>query len=76
MHYGRTSCRLSFALKQIDFARSYTLGIINEIDEAAWFTMPPGCPTHVAWQVGHLADGASMASACFVSGGGRKLTPS
>src|SRR3954471_18874181 len=46
---------ISLAIQQIEFARSYSLGIINEIDEADWFTMPPGCPTHLAWQVGHLA---------------------
>src|SRR5262245_4777143 len=46
---------LALALQQIEFARNYTLSIVNEIDEAQWFTMPPGCPTHVAWQVGHLA---------------------
>jgi DinB superfamily len=46
---------LSLALKQIEFARAYTLGILAEIDEAEWFTMPRGAPTHVAWQVGHLA---------------------
>jgi len=44
-----------FALQQIEFARSYMLAILAEIDEADWFTMPAGCPTHVAWQVGHLA---------------------
>jgi hypothetical protein len=43
------------ALGQLEFARAYTLSTIAEIDEAAWFAMPPGCPTHVAWQVGHLA---------------------
>ena len=46
---------LELALKQIEFARSYTLSILAEIDEADWFVMPAGCPTHVAWQVGHLA---------------------
>jgi DinB superfamily len=46
---------LMVALQQIEFARSYMLGILAEIDEADWFTMPAGCPTHVAWQVGHLA---------------------
>jgi DinB superfamily len=46
---------LSLAVAQIEFARNYTLSILAEIDEALWFTMPPGCPTHVAWQVGHLA---------------------
>jgi len=46
---------LEFAIGQIEFARAYTLSILAEIDEGLWFTMPPGCPTHVAWQVGHLA---------------------
>ena len=46
---------LQLALRQIEFARSYVLSILAEIDEAEWFTMPPSCPTHVAWQVGHLA---------------------
>ena len=34
---------LDLALKQIEFARSYTLAILSEIDEADWFQMPPGC---------------------------------
>jgi DinB superfamily len=46
---------LGTALAQLEFARAYTLSILAEIDEAMWFTMPQGCPTHVAWQVGHLA---------------------
>ena len=46
---------LEVSLRQIEFARSYTLSVLAEIDEAEWFTMPAGCPTHVAWQVGHLA---------------------
>jgi hypothetical protein len=46
---------LTAALAQIQFARTYTLEILAEIDEADWFAMPPNCPTHVAWQVGHLA---------------------
>jgi hypothetical protein len=46
---------LPLALRQIEFARAYTLSILAEIDEAEWFVMPPGSPTHVAWQVGHLA---------------------
>ena len=46
---------LQLALNQIEFARSYMLSVLTEIDEAEWFTMPAACPTHVAWQVGHLA---------------------
>jgi len=46
---------LELAIKQIEFARGYTLSILAEIEERDWFVMPAGCPTHVAWQVGHLA---------------------
>ena len=46
---------LALAFAQIQFAREYTNSLLAEIDEAEWFTMPAGCPTHVAWQVGHVA---------------------
>jgi uncharacterized damage-inducible protein DinB len=46
---------LEFAIKQIQFARNYTLSLLSEIDEADWFAMPAGSPTHVAWQLGHVA---------------------
>lgn len=46
---------LELAIKQIEFARSVTLSLLADIDEADWFRMPEGSPTHVAWQVGHLA---------------------
>ena len=46
---------LELAVKQMEFARGYTRSILAEIGEADWFVMPAGCPTHVAWQVGHLA---------------------
>jgi hypothetical protein len=46
---------LELAIKQIEFARSYTLSLLADIAPEEWFTMSPGCSTHVAWQVGHLA---------------------
>lgn len=46
---------LELAIKQIAFARSYTLSLLEDSDDAQWFTMPEGCATHVAWQVAHLA---------------------
>lgn len=46
---------LQLAIKQIEFARSYTLSLLADIAPEEWFIMPPGCATHVAWQVGHLA---------------------
>jgi DinB family protein len=46
---------LSFAIQQIQFARSYTLSLLDGIEPGDWFAMPAGAPTHLAWQVGHLA---------------------
>jgi hypothetical protein len=37
------------------FARGYTVELLAQIPETDWFAMPVGCPSHVAWQVGHLA---------------------
>jgi hypothetical protein len=42
------------ALAQLDFARRYTLELLDSIPRELWFTMPAGLPTHVAWQVGHM----------------------
>lgn len=49
-----TSPRM-LALAQLESARSYTLELVASIPHELWFIMPAGCPTHVAWQVGHLA---------------------
>ena len=46
---------LDLAIKQIEFARAYTLSLLADIGPQEWFTVPAGCGTHVAWQVGHLA---------------------
>ncbi len=47
--------RLDIAVKQIEFARKYLLGIIADIADADWFRMPAESVTHVGWQVAHLA---------------------
>lgn len=47
--------QLEVARKQIEFARRYTRSLIEDVEEELWFTIPAGCVTHVAWQVGHLA---------------------
>jgi len=47
--------RLDVARRQIEFARGYTLSLVEDVDEADWFRRMDGCPTHIAWQVGHLA---------------------
>lgn len=46
--------RVDLALQQIIFCRDYSRRLIDSIDESMWFVMPPGCATHVAWQVGHI----------------------
>jgi hypothetical protein len=43
------------ALAQHQWARQYSLAMIETIPEALWYVIPPGMTTHVAWQVGHLA---------------------
>jgi len=46
---------LRAATDQIRFARAYTLQLLDATPDPDWFTMPAGLPTHIAWQVGHLA---------------------
>ena len=49
------SARVSIFIDNLVFARGYTVELLGNIPEADWFTMPAGCPSHVGWQVGHLA---------------------
>lgn len=46
---------LELATRQIEFARQYTLSLLANLDDSDWYRRPPGCATHIAWQVGHLA---------------------
>ena len=46
---------VKLAMEQIQFARSMMLPLLDDVQEADWFAMPGGMPTHLAWQVGHLA---------------------
>jgi hypothetical protein len=43
------------AIGQMRFARSYTLGMLESIAGELWNVIPPGAPSNIAWQVGHLA---------------------
>lgn len=47
--------RLDFALRQIEFTRTYTNDMLRHIHVDDWFRMPHEGVTHIAWQVGHLA---------------------
>jgi hypothetical protein len=46
---------LETAMRQIEFARGYTLSLLEGLTDQQWFYSPPQYPTHIAWQVGHLA---------------------
>lgn len=47
--------RLEVAQKQIQFAREYTIQLLDAVELDRWFEIPAGAPCHLAWQVGHLA---------------------
>lgn len=47
--------RLQVAVAQIQSARDYLHWLLADVPDSQWFYMPPGWPTHIAWQVGHLA---------------------
>jgi DinB superfamily len=47
--------RIRALIDALVFARGYTVPLLDTIPVSDWFAMPAGCPTHVAWQVGHLA---------------------
>lgn len=47
--------RLAMVVNEMEFARAYSLQLIESVHEADWFRMPPAGVTHVGWQVGHLA---------------------
>lgn len=47
--------QLQLAIRQIEFARTYTSSLLNDLSGADWFRQPAGGITHIAWQIGHLA---------------------
>jgi hypothetical protein len=47
--------QLQFAIRQIEFARAYTSTLLDGLADDEWFRQPPAGPTHIAWQIGHLA---------------------
>ena len=48
------SATLQAVIRQIEFANEYFLALARSVPDERWFEMPPGVPTHVAWQVGHV----------------------
>ncbi len=49
------SSHLQLACRQIEFARSYTKSLLQDIADDQWFRCPSDATTHLAWQAGHLA---------------------
>lgn len=49
------SPRLQDAVRQIEFARSYTLLSLEDLNDDDWYWCPEQMDTHIAWQAGHLA---------------------
>ena len=49
------SQRLQIAIRNIEFARRYSMKLLSDLSEDEWFWQPAGYPTHIAWQAGHLA---------------------
>ncbi|MFM8253241.1 MAG: DinB family protein [Planctomycetota bacterium] len=49
------SDRLKLALAQIVSARDYLQTLLGDFSAAEMFVVPPGCNSHLAWQIGHLA---------------------
>lgn len=47
--------QLEVAVKQIEFARNYTLELLADVPHDEWFQIPPGASTHIGWQAAHLA---------------------
>jgi hypothetical protein len=46
---------LHLAIRQIEFARGYTLSLLDGLTDEDWFRRPAEGITHIAWQIGHLA---------------------
>jgi hypothetical protein len=46
---------LELAVKQIEFARGYTLSLLDGLRDEQWFAQAAAGVTHIGWQVGHLA---------------------
>ncbi|WP_235951299.1 DinB family protein [Crateriforma spongiae] len=45
---------LRSALGQIDFARNYTVALLDATPKDRWHEVPANSPTSIAWQIGHL----------------------
>jgi len=47
--------RLELVARMILFTRKYTLRLLEGLSDDEWFWKPDSYPTHIAWQIGHIA---------------------
>ena len=47
--------RLTAARRNLEFARNYTLRLLEQTPREQWLQVPAAGVSHIAWQVGHLA---------------------
>ena len=57
---AKVSDRLLAAVKNMEFARRYTISLLEDLEPADWYwtPTPTDCSdfvTHIAWQAGHIA---------------------
>lgn len=45
---------IALAIQQVEKARQYTTGLVNDTDDDQWFEQPFEGANHIAWQVGHI----------------------
>ena len=46
---------LQLAIERIQRARVYTNQLLADVEDDLWWIQPEGCPSHIAWQLGHIA---------------------
>lgn len=54
-HADGVSDRLAIAIRHIEFARKYSMSLLEDLNDEDWFWSPDQYTTHLAWQAGHLA---------------------
>lgn len=47
--------RLTTARRNLEFARNYTLRLLEQTPREQWLQVPTAGVSHIGWQVGHLA---------------------
>ena len=47
--------KLQAVIDRIRRTREYTRTLLADVEDDLWLIKPEGAPTHIAWQVGHIA---------------------